>query len=428
MRRSRALLAAVAALSVARAASASPQDVFGYGPRATALGATGAASAEGAEAAWANPALLSLARSRELTLGFQATRLALRANGPGMPGPMHAEPSKGTLVAAQLPLPLKRWLRDRIALGLAFYAPTDVLVRGRVLYPETPQFATLADRVQTFSLQAGLGVDLGRGLRVGGAISALAGIAGTVHVATDTSGAVGTKVDDQLIATFGRIVGASYDLGDAYRVGVTYRSKLEARFAVLITVRDLGFDVPEFNIAGLAQYDPWQVQGEIARVKGKTRVAVGATFKRWSSYPGAPEPTVVCPPEKPDCLALRVTSPGFHDTVVPRVGVEREVLADPRFKLLGRAGYFYEPSPAPEQKGVSNQLDNDRHALTLGWAVATLAPWPEGRFEAYFQLHKLVPRAHEKDMSEVAPGAVGAPRVETSGHVLFGGVAVTARF
>lgn len=428
MRRPWATLAAVAALSVTGRASASPQDVFGYGPRASALGATGAASAEGAEAAWANPALLSLARTRELTLGFQAARLSLRADGPGMPGPVYAEPFKGTLVAAQLPLPFKSWLRDRIALGLAFYAPTDVLVRGRVLYPETPQFATLADRVQTFSLQAGLGVDLGRGLRVGAAVSALAAISGTVLVATDTSGAVGTKVDDQLIATFGRIVGATYDVGDAYRIGVTYRSTLEARFAVLITVRDLGFDVPVFNIAGLAQYDPWQVQGEVARVKGKTRVAIGATFKRWSSYPGPPEPTVICPPEKPDCLALRVTPPGFHDTFVPRVGVEREVLADPRFRLLGRVGYFFEPSPAPEQTGASNQFDNDRHALTLGWAVATRDPWPEGRFEAFFQFHRLVPRTHHKDAEQVAAGAPGAPSVETSGHVLFGGVAVTARF
>ncbi len=428
MRRSSAALAAAVTLTFARLAAASPQDVFGYGARASALGATGAASAEGAEAAWANPALLSLARTRELSLGFQAARLSLRADGPGMPGPMRAEPFKGTLVAVQLPLPFKSWLRDRIALGLAFYAPTDVLVRGRVLYPETPQFATLADRVQTFSLQAGLGVDLGRGLRVGAGISALAGIAGTVLVATDTSGAVGTKVDDQLVATFGRIVGASYDLGDAYRVGVTYRSKLEARFAVEITVRDLGFDVPVFNIAGLAQYDPWQVQGEVARVKGKTRVAAGVTFKRWSSYPGAPEPTVICPPEKPDCLALRVTPPGFHDTFVPRVGVEREVFSEPRAKLLGRVGYFYEPSPAPEQTGASNQFDNDRHAVTLGWAVATKDPWPEGRFEAFFQFHQLVPRTHQKDMTQVAAGAPGAPSVKTSGHVLFGGVALTARF
>ena len=427
MRRSRALLVA-AIVCLTTSAEASPQDVYGYGPRATAMGATGAAIGEGAETAWANPALLSLARTREFTLGFQASRLSLRADGNGLPGPMHAEPLKGTLVAAQIPLPFKSWLEHRVALGLAFYAPTDVLVRGRVLYPETPQFATLADRVQTFAMQAGLGVDVGYGVRVGAAVSALAGIAGTVLVATDTSGAVGTKVDDQLIATFGRIVGASYDLGDAYRIGVTYRSKLEARFAVLITVRDLGFDVPVFNIAGLAQYDPWQIQGEFARVKGKTRLAIGGTWKHWSSYPGAPEPTVLCPPEKPDCLALKTPPPGFKNTFVPRVGVEREVMADARFRLLGRAGYFFEPSPAPEQTGPANNFDNDRHAFTLGWAVATNDPWPAGRFEAFFQYHQLAARTHHKDPALVAPDAVGSPTAKTSGNVLFGGVAVTAKF
>jgi long-chain fatty acid transport protein len=406
---------------LAAPAAASPVDVFGYGPRSSAMGATGAAIGSGAETTWSNPALLSLGRQRELTLGFEAARVAVKATGPGMPGDLHPDAMRGTLIAASLPLPLAGLLRDRVALGLAFYTPTNVVVRGRVLYPETPQFPLITDRLQSISIQGGLGLDLGRGIRVGVGVAALAAISGTVIVATDNSGSVGTKVDDQLVASYAAIVGASYDLGDSYRVGVTYRGSLAARFAVQIEVHDLGaLTVPPFNIAGLAQYDPWQIQGEIARVKGPWKVAVGATFKRWSAYPGAPEPTVLCPPENPSCAALVPAPPGFHDTVVPRVGVEREIQGGEGWTVLARGGYFFEPSPVPEQKGSSRLFDNSRHALTLGGGLQLTAPLPL-RVEIFGQYHLLAERAHHAEGSE-------ALQATTSGSILMGGLTAGVAF
>jgi long-chain fatty acid transport protein len=396
--------------------------VFGYGPRSIAMGATGAAIGSGAETTWSNPALLSLGRQRELTLGFQAASVAVRATGPGMPGDLHPDAMRGTLIAASLPIPLEGLLRDRIALGLAFYSPTNVVVRGRVLYPETPQFPLITDRLQSLAVQGALGLDLGRGVRVGAGVAALAAVSGTVVVATDNSGSVGTKVDDQLVASYAALVGASCDLGEDYRVGVTYRGSLAARFAVQIEVHDLGaLEVPPFNIAGLAQYDPWQIQAEIARVRGAWRVAVGATFKRWSAYPGGPEPTVLCPPEKPACAALVPPAPGFHDTIVPRVGVEREVRAGEGWAVLARGGYFLEPSPAPEQTGSSNLFDNTRHALTLGAGLQLRDPLPPVRVEVFGQYHLLASRTHHVEGS-------GAERAATSGSILMGGATAGVAF
>ena len=57
-----------ALLLAASTVHASPEDLFGYGGRSQGMGATGAASAEGYEAAYANPALLS--RMRERSAGF----------------------------------------------------------------------------------------------------------------------------------------------------------------------------------------------------------------------------------------------------------------------------------------------------------------------------------------------------------------------
>lgn len=425
MRRFARVALATTVLATPTAAWASPQDVFGYGSRSTAMGATGAAIGEGAETTYQNPALLSLGRSRELTLGFQGANLSLHADPIGK---IPVSSAKGTLIGAQLPLPFKGRFENRVALGLAFYTPTDVVVRGRVLYPDTPQFATLADRLQSVAIQLGLGADLGYGLRVGAGFSALAAISGTVVVATDTSGSVGTRVDDQLVATYGKIVGASLDLGKHYRVGVTYRSELQARFRVVIEVNDLGqLVVPPFNIAGLAQYDPWQVQAEVARVAGPFRVAVGATFKRWSAYPGAPEPTTTCPPDKPECLALKVTPPDYHDTIVPRVGAEKELFRADSVVLRLRAGWFYEPSPAPAQHREANGYDNSRHVITLGYGVELRRPLVPMRVDFFAQWHQLVPRTHEKDAD--VPQDNPAPRkVETTGRVLMGGLAATVLF
>lgn len=389
------------------------------------MGATGAASALGAESVWANPALLSLGRQRTLSLGFQAATFQLKAQGDGLPGKVNTDPMRGTLIGALLPLPFTGELKDRIAFGLSFFTPTNVVVRGRVLYPDTPQFPLLSDRSQSVTIQAGLGVDVGRGLRVGAGVSALAAIAGTVIVATDASGSVGTKVDDQLVASYAPLAGVTYDLFENYRVGVTFRGRLEARFAVRIEVYDLGsLTVPPFNIAGLAQFDPWQVQAEVARVRGPWKAAVGVTFKRWSGYPGAPEPTVLCPPEKPDCAALRPEAPDFHDTVVPRVGVERTLVDREGWGAVARAGYFLEPTPAPEQKGTARLFDNTRHALTLGGGFELRGSVPIS-FDLFTQAHLLAPRTHSIALDE-ARSAYG--KAKTSGFLLVGGAVASVRF
>src|SRR5690606_7738038 len=59
-------------------------------------------------------------------------------------------------------------------------------------------------------------------------------------------------------------------------------------------------------------------------------------------------------------------APGFHDIVVARVGGEVHVVDGPHFGLTLRAGYFYEPSPAPDQPGATNYVDVDKHGLSFG--------------------------------------------------------------
>lgn len=417
-RRALVLASLLAAMGAPRDALASPQDAFGFGARSLGLAGAGTALGGGFDAVWANPALLSLSRERELSLGLLGIKPVARADGPGMPGHVRQDGVRGTLIGAVLPVPFGGRLKDRVTLGLGFFTPTDVVVRGRVLYPERPQFPLMADRFYTVAIQAGAGIHVWRGLRIGGGVSALAAIAGTALVATDTSGQVGTKVDDQLVTSYAPIVGASYE-HDNYRLGVTYRGQLEARFAVRIEVRDLGtLEVPPLEIAGLAQFDPAQVQAEVARVRGPLRVAIGGTWKQWSKYPGAPEATVRCPPELPDCKALKPVGPAFSNTVVLRAAGELDVLRSAAYTGTLRAGLIYEPTPIPRQTAESNLFDNSRIGLATGIGIDLAAPLPPVRLDWYGQYHHLIEREHQKPTGTVT----------TSGSILVGGVTGTVRF
>jgi hypothetical protein len=58
--------------------------------------------------------------------------------------------------------------------------------------------------------------------------------------------------------------------------------------------------------------------------------------------------------------------PEWDDTVVPRFGVEYEVVKD----LFLRTGYYYEGSPVPDQRTTrSNYLDFDKHAISAGAGI-----------------------------------------------------------
>ncbi|HMR75715.1 MAG TPA: outer membrane protein transport protein, partial [Polyangiaceae bacterium] len=352
---------------------------------------------------------------------------ALKAEGANAPGDVPEEGVGGTFIGVVLPLPFGGVIEDRLTLGLGTYTPTQLIARARLLYPERPQFPLLTDRAQTLNFNLGLGVDLGHGLQLGAGFLALAELVGTVVVQTDTSGRVGTVVDDQLIATYAPIFGAAYQVEDT-QLGVTWRGALEGEFDVVVDVRDLGsLVVPSLNIAGIAQYDPMALQAEVGQRFSRLTLVAGATWKHWSAFDGFQRATVRCPSAQPDCDALRVQPIEFSDVIVPRVGAlyELELSAVSRAEL--RAGYAFEPSPLQEQTGTRNTLDNDRHVLAVGYGVELFEPLPPITLDAFYQVHLLAPRTHAKDAS-VPSNNPGAPELESKGVVQNFGLILGVKF
>jgi len=366
-----AAAAAAAALAWPSPARASDEDLFGWGPRSPAMGGTGAASSHGADAAYTNPALLSRVHRNLLTLGWSGASYDLHAEGGGLPGRVSVLPAKGFSVGAEVPIPFGGALKDRVAAGMVFYTPSDALVRGRILYPETPQFPLLADRSQSLAVRIAVGADLGWGLRVGAGFAALAELVGAIDI-VNTAGNAGAHVDDQLVATYAPTVGVAWDLpfdraadgSSRWRVGATLRGKLAATFGVTVDASKLSsLALPPFNIGGVAQYDPEEAALEVARESDGWTVAAGVTWKHWSAYPGVFEPTILCPASHPDCAALTPPQIAFSDTFVPRFGVERRFDLPRHASVSARGGFFYEPTPVPTTLPSSQAYDLGAQSL-----------------------------------------------------------------
>jgi hypothetical protein len=115
-------------------------------------------------------------------------------------------------------------------------------------------------------------------------------------------------------------------------------------------------------------------------------------------------------------------SPGFHDTVVPRLGVEWTRPGSA--KLSARLGYAFLMSPAPEMRGQQSFLDNHRHIVGLGFGLALSGKIPL-HVDLFVQLHHLMPRRHVKDPALQQPGeSIPFDAISTSGNVFVAGAGI----
>jgi long-chain fatty acid transport protein len=405
MRRGRVLIAS-ALLFLARPASATPEVLFGEGPQSLGMGGTGAAHAVSFEAAYANPALASLLRARRVVLGGQGAGYALKAQGNVVP----YSPYVGAALGLELPIPLQAALQDRVGLAMVVSTPTDVVGSAKARNPERSQFPLLADRTQVLALRLAAGVDVGYGVRVGAGIAAMASSDGNAVTSVDPAGRLSAKIDQQVVAKYSPIFGASYErplFGADVRFALVYRTEISAPFLVTVDNRRVGtLSVPIFQIGGLQHYDPAELTLEAAARRSGWTAAVSLTWRRWSGFPGSVVATLPCPDGGTTCGALQPAVIPTSDTVVPRIGIERALSLGGGTGVRLRGGYAFDPTPVAsslppghawnvdDQKteDVPNRFfDASRHILTAGAGLALEDPAPL-TFDVYAQAHLLQPR------------------------------------
>ena len=366
-------------LTFTSAALASEPELFGLGPRAGALAGLGAADAEGYDATYANPAGLIGPTRRRLTIGYVGADYHLRLDGVKHP----VDPTSGVIIGAELPLPFGGVLKDRLALGLGFYFPTNLINRARDGFPDQTRLSLLDDRTQVVSVLVGAGVRVHRRVTVGVGVLALAALIGEISIRPEAGGRITTVAEEQLTSSFTPVIGIRAIATDWLKLGLVFRGESKSRYDIAVT-NTLGaalpIQLPTLRIAGTAQYDPLQLQAEGSfRATSWLRIGVGATWKHWAAYTNPTEnATPGAPPQLP---------PDYHDTIVPRVAGEAAGTWG-RLRLVARLGYFFEWSPAPDGP-TRVLLDADRHVITGGGAFEWHGPVFSFQLEAFAQWHHL---------------------------------------
>jgi long-chain fatty acid transport protein len=429
----RAVIAAVV-VCAARAAHANPADMFGFGARGAAMSGAQVAAADDGSANYYNPALLARLDTIRIELGYQAALPALTVDGQDN----DVDSSRGTDLDIAVPGHLAG---ARFTIGAMIFLPDQSLTRLRNQSAQKPRWALYDNLPQRIVFGANAAMSLGDRFAIGGGISFMAATKGAVSL----KGLVGfprpEKSDLDLsidvdLDTVRYPVGGVWlralpwlDLAASYRGGFFLTIDLAFRIDGDVGLPGQDPVVHDGHIAlrtvsqDLFQPAQWTVGG-LARVDDHFSVAFDLAYHRWSTFQnpsahidppdldlGPFQGLVNLPPGAP------LPDPHFHDIVVPRLGMEWLAREDDARRVFVRGGYHYEPSPAPEQTGESNFIDNDKHTFSLGaglelrHGLGEIIPRPLS-FDLSLALTSLVPRDHHKE-SAVDP--IGDYR--SGGHV-----------
>lgn len=385
MRPRTALAAAIAAASLARGAAANPVDAFGFGARGPAMGNAQTAAATDAGAHYYNPALLAAIDSVRIDLGYQYVDPRLTLDGRDV----QVNRSRGLAVGIAVPGTVAG---VRVAVGAGLFLPDEQVTRTRTLAPDQPRFVLYDNRPQRLFLGANVAVAVGDRLLVGGGLGYLSSTTGAVvlrgrlHPTIPAESDLAFAIDVDLQTVRYPQAGVLWralpwlDLGAAFRGGFVLDVDLAFRIEGDVgpeggpyTVED-GFLQVFTQFQDLFQPEQWAV-GANARLTPRLTLAFDAVWHRWSAFenPAAHididydlkdlNDFVILPDAPP------LEPPHFHDILVPHVGVEWVAARTARAVWRVRAGYTYEPSPAPEQSGRSNFVDADKHTAAAGVGV-----------------------------------------------------------
>lgn len=380
---------AAALLCVATAARANPVDAFGLGSRAIAMGGAHTALAHDASANYYNPAGIVARKDLSIDIGYQLGAPALRLNGHDV-GVDHTRGLTAGLVAPGSIGPF------RFAFGVVIFLPDERISRVRAMPRVQPRFVYYDNRTQRIYLSTNLAIQIVKGLYIGAGLTFMSRTKGNLELSGNISfpnpeaeSDMRLDLDVDLKALRYPQAGILWEPLPWLSIGLTYRHEfvLELQQGFLIrgdvvgeggggTILQDGF----FGLTSLSTnlFQPRQVAFGVAVMPNKRwTVTMDIVWAQWSRFinPGSrlemnfelgafDELVQIDSQPNP-------ASPRFRDTWTARLGAEFIALSKTHVSLAVRAGYAFEPSPAPEQKGRSmNLVDNNKHHLSVGLGLS----------------------------------------------------------
>ena len=372
-------------------ATATSLRTYGFGARAISMGGAMTAHVDDYTATFYNPAGLVTQPVMDLAAGLQYANVKTEASNPA-PVPagwvrdsdtFPVDDAWSTYGGLRLNVPLAAELKDRVGFGLSFYTNATKVLDVRIPHGFKPQYVLLNGQTNMLILQPGLGFRILDGLRVGAAADIFADVGGNLEIPTGVRGADGvdearTVIDQEVQPIIRATAGLQVDGGlfsetiSGLSFGFTWRDAFSIPLQIPVTVL-LGPIPLNIDVTSKLLYTPMQMVFGLSYRTPNLVVATDISWNRWSDYE---PPTLelaldIAIPVVPIDLKDGVNPPpGTRDTWTPRVGAEWRFLDREAADLFLRGGYAYEPTPLPEQTGITNYLDSDRHILSAGFGIS----------------------------------------------------------
>jgi long-chain fatty acid transport protein len=395
-RRRGSVAVAVGAVATAFAlgASASPVDTFGLGARSSAMAGAVSADVRDYSANYYNPSGMALARGFDIGLGYVYVAHRLQMNGKDS----QVDPVRGLVGGAVVPgsigfLPF--------AFGIATHLSDERLSRARGTRQEDPRWVMYDNRTQLLYISANLAIRPWPWLALGGGITYLAATRGSFGITGTAVLPAGQKseydsqlrheVDADLTSVRYPEAGITVRPSDDLDLSLVYRHEAKVELNV---DAELQGQVDATIVKVPARYAltsrtvdvfiPRQVVvGESFRPVKELSLNLDLTWVNWAAFEApvshsqttldvnVPPGLIDLPPNPKPTV---VEEPHFENRIVPRVGVEYRLRVDRHLTVPLRAGYHYDHTPVPDQTGITNYADNDRHAFTFGTGVVLSEP------------------------------------------------------
>lgn len=406
------LFALVVALASPLTASADPNRLIGYGARGMAHAGAMLTVEDPLAAAINNPSMLALTDGKiQLGAGYSFARPVIKVNDARA----DLLAPRGVHAGLALPFSHKDW---DFGLGLSAHIPDRFLLRVHTL-PATQPRAIMWD-----SPPHRLVANLGFAVAYKKIVSL--GVAASIFVRFE-----GEYLDIEIDASAGRtrstanfnflfptlitpVVALTVTPTDWIRIAARYTGEVNYHFNLpieaVVTIPGTSVDGPlGLFFTGTSTYVPREaVIGASFAIK---RLNLGAelAFQNWKALENVAAGIITDFDEDELGIEVPATSfvqvePGYRNTFSPRVIASYALDVD-IYTITLRGGYNFAPTPVPEQRGLTNFADSNRHVIGLGGTFGFYWPFLKStvEFDLGAQLQRVTRREMEKD-NPVSPG------------------------
>jgi len=348
---------------------ASPFDTYGFGGRGMAMGGAVASIVEDYTATYYNPAGFAFTEKPEIGGGFVYGETNLRINGEKQDVPLIRAWQAGAT------FPISRGKLRVIKLGVGANIPTSPVYMPVSQDAKEPHFVLYNNHYQRAEINLCAAFKILPNLSIGGGATLLANLDFPEKLQWFNTAETFLVAEVPTNLSFFPLVGLKYKPTDSLSLAAVYRGRASADLTIDVKFTSSGEQlVPDVNTYLINFYKPNEVLLGASYVFGEKWI-VGVDVA-WMDYSKMQTPMPRYEFDVPEWVRevlsmINAPPPDFHDIVVPRVGVE--YLLNRHFCL--RSGYVYRPSPVPEQAGINNYADSDKHIVTIGGGVNFFDPW-----------------------------------------------------